>query len=105
MLLLAEGALAGEAGTVSCTTPGCDYHTNLKIGGAKKSPSVTGYCPQQKKFVRVRLKSWDDYRKPRRCPGSRERLQPIYDGADVARIPCPKCGHYSLEYTRGLMFD
>ncbi len=28
-----------------------------------KSPSLTGYCRSTKKFVRVKLKSWDDYRK------------------------------------------
>ena len=31
--------------------------------------------------------------------------QPIYDGSDVSRIPCPKCGNLSLKYKRRLMFD
>jgi hypothetical protein len=104
-LLLVGGALAGEAGTVSCSTPGCGYHTNLKIGGGKKLPAITGYCSKEKKFVRLKLESWDDYHKPQRCPGSRERLQPIYEGSDISRIPCPKCGHKTLEYQRVLFFD
>ena len=80
MLLLVDGALAGEAGTVSCSTPGCGYHLNLKIGGGKKTPAVTGYCPGEKKFVSIKLSSWDEYRQPQYCPGGQERLQPIYDG-------------------------
>ena len=104
-LLAVDGALAGQSGTVSCTTPGCGYHTNLAIGGGRRSPSVTGYCAKQKKFVRVKIKSWADYRKTHYCPGTRERLQPIYDGSDVSRIPCPKCGNLSLKYQRGRMFD
>ena len=55
-------ALAGEAGEVSCASPDCGYHYNLKIGGGMKSPSVTGYCRSTKKFVHVKLKSWDEYR-------------------------------------------
>ncbi|MDD2904372.1 MAG: hypothetical protein PHU44_18240 [Syntrophales bacterium] len=104
-ILLASTALAGESGTVSCTKPGCGYHTNLSIGGGRRSPSVTGYCAKQKKFVRIKIKSWEDYRKPHYCPGGKERLQPIYSGSEVARIPCPKCGNLSLRYQRRLMFD
>jgi hypothetical protein len=105
LLLLVEGALAGEAGEVSCTTPGCGYHTDLKIGGAKNSPSVTGYCPKEKKFVWVKIRRWEDYRQPRNCPGGKERLQPIYEGADVAGIPCPQCGNMTLKYQLRLLFD
>lgn len=104
-LISVDGALAGESGTVSCTTSGCGYHTQLKIGGGKRSPAVTGYCAKQKQFVRIKLKSWADYRKPHYCPGTRERLQPIYGGSEVSRIPCPKCGNLSLKYKRRLMFD
>ncbi len=105
MLLLGDSALAGEAGVVSCTTAGCGYHTNLTIGGGKLTPALTGYCLTEKKFVRVKLRSWDEYRRPQFCPGGRERLQPIYDGADVARIPCPRCGNMTLKYQRTLFFD
>jgi hypothetical protein len=99
-------ALAGEAGTVSCSTPGCDYHVNLKIGGGMKSPSMTGYCRSTKQFVRVKLKSWEGYRDTvPPCPDCPEAILPIYDGGQVAEIPCPKCGHLTLHYKRTLMFD
>ncbi|RJR42682.1 MAG: hypothetical protein C4567_06785 [Deltaproteobacteria bacterium] len=104
-LLLAASALAGESGTVSCATQGCGYQTDLKIGGGRASPSVTGYCAREKKFVRVKLPSWADYRKPQQCPGGKEPLQPIYSGGEMAKIPCPKCGNLSLSYKRRLMFD
>jgi hypothetical protein len=104
-LSLAEIALAGEAGLVTCTTPGCDYHTNLKIGGGKRTPSITGYCSKEKKFVYIKLKSWEDYNKPRYCSGGKERLQPIYNGSEVSRIPCPKCGNLTLQYERKFLFD
>jgi hypothetical protein len=104
-LLLTDGALAGEAGTVVCTTPGCGYQTNLKIGGGKRTPSITGYCSHEKKFVYIKLKSWEDYHEPHWCPGGKERLQPIYDGSEVSRIPCPKCGNLSLQYERKFLFD
>jgi len=105
IFLSVEGALAGEAGKVSCTHPGCGYQTDLKIGGGMKSPAVTGYCPREKKFVSVKLKSWADYRKPQNCPGGKEPLQPIYGGSEVSKIPCPKCGNLSLTYKRRFMFD
>ncbi len=105
LFLLAGVALAGEGGVVTCTHPGCGYHTDLKIGGGKITPAVTGYCAKTKQFVRVKLQSWADYRKPQMCPGGKERLQPIYDGADVSKIPCPKCGHLTLKYQRRLFFD
>jgi len=105
ILLLVDCALAGEKGTVSCTSPGCGYNTNLKIGGGRASPSVTGYCPQEKKFVRLKLRNWADYRQPHYCPSGKERLQPIYDGSEVSKIPCPKCGNLTLGYQRRLMFD
>jgi len=97
--------LAGESGQMSCSTPGCGFKQSLTIGGGMKSPSITGYCPSSKKFVRLKLKSWGDYRKPQQCPGSREPLQPIYGGSDLARIPCPQCGHLTLKYKRRIMFD
>jgi hypothetical protein len=103
--LLADGSLAGQTGLVYCTTPGCGYQTNLMIGGGRRSPAVTGYCAKQKRFVRIKLKSWADYRKPHYCPGTRERLQPIYGGRDISRIPCPKCGNLSLKFQRRLRFD
>ena len=43
--LWAAPATAGEAGIVSCATPGCGYQENLKIGGGMKSPSVDGVLP------------------------------------------------------------
>ncbi len=101
----AEWALAGESGTVSCATPGCGYQSNLTIGGGMKSPAVTGYCPKDKKFVRLKLKSWADYRQPHYCPGGKESLQPIYGGSEVSRIPCPQCGNLTLGYKRRLLFD
>ena len=105
ILLLVDCALAGEKGTVSCAHPGCGYKTDLTIGGGKASPAVTGYCPKQKKFVRLKLKSWEDYHKPQNCPGGKEPLQPIYEGSAVSRIPCPECGNLTLGYKRRLMFD
>jgi hypothetical protein len=105
IFLLADCALAGESGTVSCGHPGCGYHTNLKIGGGRVSPAVTGYCPKTKKFVRLKLQSWADYRKPHNCPGGKEPLQPIYSGLEVTKVPCPKCGNLTLTYKRRLMFD
>ena len=105
ILLLADCALAGEAGMVSCTQPGCGYQTDLKIGGGMRSPAVTGYCAKEKKFVSIKIKSWADYRKPHNCPGGKEPLQPIYNGSEVSRFPCPKCGNLTLSYKRRLMFD
>lgn len=105
IFLLADCALAEEAGKVTCATPGCGYQTDLKIGGGKISPAVTGYCSKEKKFVRVKLQSHADYRKPQMCPGGKEPLQPIYDGYEVTKIPCPKCGNLTLGYKRRIMFD
>jgi hypothetical protein len=98
--------VAGEAGTVSCAIPGCGYHDNLKIGGGMKSPSLTGYCRSTKKFVRVKLKSWEGYRDTvPACPDCPETILPIYDGDQVAEIPCPRCGNLTLRYERRLLFD
>ncbi len=105
VLLLVNAVLAGEAGTVSCSTPGCGYHTKLIIGGGIRTPAITGYCSKEKKFVSIKLKGWEDYHKAHYCPGGQERLQPIYDGADVSRIPCPKCGNMTLKYQRTFLFD
>jgi len=106
LVLGAAPALAGEKGIVSCSTPDCGYHANLTIGGAMKSPSVTGYCRSAKQFVRVKLKSWDEYREvvpaSPDCPGP---LLPIYDGGQVGAIPCPRCGNLTLHYKKTLMFD
>ena len=106
LVLGASPVVAGEAGTVSCAAPDCGYQFNLKIGGGMRSPSLTGYCRSTKKFVRVKLKSWDDYREiiPN-CPDCPEPILPIYDGGQVAEIPCPQCGHLTLRYKRTLMFD
>jgi len=105
LVLWAVPAVAGEAGTVSCSTPGCGYQQDLKIGGGMKSPSVTGYCRSSQQFVRLKLKNWDDYRKPHYCPGSKEPMQPIYEGSEISEIPCPQCGNLTLHYKRTLMFD
>jgi hypothetical protein len=102
----AATSLAGEAGAVFCSNPGCGYHDNLKIGGGMKSPSLTGYCRFTKKFVRVKLKSWEGYRdKVPACPDCPEAILPIYDGGQMAAIPCPKCGNLTLHYKIRLMFD
>ncbi|MDD2904373.1 MAG: hypothetical protein PHU44_18245 [Syntrophales bacterium] len=105
IFLLAEGALAGEFGEVTCTTPDCGYKTSLDIGGRRKLPAVTGYCAKEKKFVRLKLKSHDDYRKPHYCPNDKEPLKPIYRGADISKIPCPKCGNLTLKYQLMLRKD
>ncbi|MBU4233419.1 MAG: hypothetical protein KKD99_12170 [Proteobacteria bacterium] len=105
VFLGAAPAAAGEAGKVSCSTPGCGYHYNLRIGGGMKSPSLTGYCRSTKQFVRLKLKKWEDYRKPHYCPGSKEPMQPIYERSQVAEIPCPQCGNLTLHYERRLLFD
>ncbi|MEJ5331086.1 MAG: hypothetical protein WHT07_13135 [Desulfobaccales bacterium] len=105
LLIMAVQAVAGESGRVSCTAPGCGYATDLVIGGGRASPAVTGYCPGSRKFVRLKLTSWEEYRRPHFCPGSRERLQPIYDGEEVSQFPCPRCGKKTLRYQRGMMFD
>jgi hypothetical protein len=106
LMLAAAPAAAGEAGIVSCSTPDCGYHTNLKIGGGMRSPSLTGYCRSTRQFVRVKLHNWDEYRKiVPKCPDCPEPILPIYGRGDVAKIPCPNCGHVTLHYTRTLMFD
>jgi hypothetical protein len=104
-MLLVESVLAGEAGTVSCTAPGCGYHQDLKIGGGMKSPSVTGYCRSSKQFVRLKLKSYEDYHKTHYCPGTNEPMQTIYGNSQVSQIPCPQCGNQTLQYKRRLLFD
>ena len=79
---------------------------DLTIGGAKQAPSLTGYCRSTKQFVRVQLKSWDDYRKSiPNSPDCPEPILPIYDGSQISKIPCPKCGNLTLGYQRRLMFD
>jgi hypothetical protein len=106
LVLGAAPAAAGEAGTVSCSTPGCGYHHDLTIGGGMKSPSLTGYCRATKNFVRIKLKSWEGYRDiVPACPDCPEAILPIYDGGQVAQIPCPQCGNLTLHYKRMLMFD
>ncbi len=105
LVLWVATAAAGEKGTVSCATPGCGYQQDLTIGGGMKSPSLTGYCRSTKQFVRIELKSWDDYRKTHYCPGSKEPIRPIYDGSQITQIPCPQCGNLTLHYKRTLMFD
>ncbi len=105
LLLMAVQALAGESGRVSCTAPGCGYATDLVIGGGRASPAVTGYCPGGRKFVRLKLRSWEEYRQPHYCPGTRERLLPIDDGEAVRQFPCPRCGRRTLRYQRKMMFD
>jgi hypothetical protein len=102
----AAAAAAGQTGTVSCSTPGCGYQVSLTIGGGKKSPSLTGYCRSTRKFVRVKLKSWDQYREiVPASPDCPDPIQPIYDGGQVTEIPCPQCGNLTLHYQRRLLFD
>ena len=72
-------AVAGEAGTVSCSTLDCGYHDNLKIGGGMKSPSLTGYCRSTKKFVRVKTEKLG--RLPGQCSGL-----PRLSGGDPADL-------------------
>jgi hypothetical protein len=105
LFLAASLALAGEAGEVRCTTPGCRYRQNLKIGGGKISPAVTGYCRSNKEFVRLKLNDWNEYRNTHYCPGTKEPMQPIYDGSQASQIPCPQCRNKTLQYKRRLMFD
>ena len=102
----AAPVVAGEAGTVSCATPGCGFHNDLTIGGGMKSPSLTGYCRATQKFVRIKLESWAGYREATpACPDCPGPILPIYDGGQVAEIPCPQCGNLTLKYKRRLLFD
>jgi predicted RNA-binding Zn-ribbon protein involved in translation (DUF1610 family) len=96
---------AGEAGTLSCTTPGCGYNKNFTIGGGMQSPSVTGYCTHGHGFVRVKLKHWNDYYKKHYCPVCHQAIKPIYDSSQATQFPCPNCGNLTLKYERRLMFD
>ena len=105
VFLLAVPAVAGQKGLVSCSTPDCDYQEHLRIGGSMRSPGVTGYCRSSKKFVYLKLKSHDDYRKTHYCPGSKEPMQAIYKGDQVSEIPCPQCGNLTLHYKLLLFFD
>ncbi len=79
LVLWTAPAAAGEAGIVSCSTPDCGYHVNLKIGGGMRTPAMTGYCRSTKKFVRVKLKSWE------RLPGHSSGL-PRLSGGDPADL-------------------
>jgi len=106
LFLGAAPAAAGQKGLVSCATPDCGYQEYLKIGGGMKSPSLTGYCRSTEKFVYIKLKSWEGYRETvPACPDCPEAILPIYDGGQVAAIPCPKCGNLTLHYKMMLMFD
>ncbi len=98
-------ATAGEAGLVSCGAPGCKYAANLLIGGGRSSPAATGYCGQCRDFKRVKLANWGEYRQAHPCPVCRKTLQPIFSGAAVSQVPCPRCGGNSLTYQRKKLFD
>ncbi len=103
---LVDGAQAGQSGLVTCTTPGCGYQTNLSIGGTMRSPGVTGYCLKEKKFVRLKLKSHDDYHNDHFCPSCKTKLVAIRDGEkDIPLIPCPQCGKLNLQYKLLLLKD
>jgi hypothetical protein len=106
VLFLAGASLAGESGIVTCTTPGCGYQTNLSIGGTMKSPGITGYCLKEKKFVRLKLKSHDDYHNDHYCPRCKTKLVAIRDPQkDIPLIPCPQCGKLNLQYKLLLLKD
>jgi predicted RNA-binding Zn-ribbon protein involved in translation (DUF1610 family) len=98
LVLSASSALAGETGEVSCTTPGCGYKQILNIGGTRRTAGLTGYCRPEKKFVRLKLKSFDEYQKPQACPDCSEPLEPIRRGSQISEFPCPKCGNMTLTY-------
>jgi hypothetical protein len=106
LALGAAPASAGQSGEIFCSNPGCGYQDTLTIGGGKKSPSLTGYCRSTKKFVRVKLDSWKGYRETvPACADCPEPILPIYDGGQVAEIPCPKCGCLTLHYKKNKFFD
>ena len=106
LVLWAVTAVAGQSGTVTCANPGCGYHYDLTIAGGKKSPSLTGYCRSTKKFVRVKLESWADYREVvPACPDCPEPILPIYSGGQVAAIPCPQCDNLTLNFKRRFRAD
>ncbi len=99
-------AQAGETAKVNCTNPGCGYTTNLIIGGGMKSPAITGYCAGCQDFVRLELANWSDYRgKTYNCPKGHGPFTPIYNISEISRFPCPKCGQFTLQAKRGIMFD
>ena len=98
VFLWAAAAMAGEAGTVSCSTPDCGYQENLNIGGRRNAPGVTGYCRSSKKFVRLKLKSHSDVHKTHYCPGTKEPMTRIDSGSKIPEIPCPQCGNLTLTY-------
>jgi predicted RNA-binding Zn-ribbon protein involved in translation (DUF1610 family) len=105
LLVVASSASAGEVGEVSCATPACGYKETLNIGGTMRTPAITVYCPADKKFIRIKLKSHADYHKPPTssdCPGP---VEPIRSGNQIARIPCPKCGNMTLQYKLMLKKD
>ena len=86
----AAPAVAGEAGTVSCSTPDCGYQYDLKIGGGMKSPSLTGYCRSTKKFVRVKLRAGKVTGKLLRlAPIVRNRSCRFMMGARSPKFPVP----------------
>ena len=101
LLFLVDAALAGEGGEVTCTTPGCGYHTKITVGGTMRSPMLTGYCLKEKKFVNLKLKSYKDCHEPHDCPDCHTRLAGIRDPQkDIPLIPCPQCGKLNLQYKR-----
>ncbi len=102
----AAPALAGQVAKVSCTNPGCGYHTDLPIGGAMNYPAITGYCAKCRDFVGIKLASWSDYRgKTYNCPKGHGPFTPIYDISDISKFPCPKCGQFTLQAKPGFLFD
>lgn len=96
-------ASAGQRGELYCTS--CGYKQALAIGGTKKSPSLTIYCPQCKKFSRMAFASWEQATKSEEfvCPICSSKKAFVYRGQ--SGISCPRCGRKTTKFKTMLYVD
>jgi Zn finger protein HypA/HybF involved in hydrogenase expression len=101
-LLSYDLAVAGQRGELSCSS--CGYKRQLTVGGGRKSPRLTVYCPQCKTFSQKAFATWGEANKAGElaCSTCSAQLL-VYRGQ--ANFPCPKCGRKTTRFKTLMHFD